>query len=118
MRPYFNNLVLSVSGSLFYNYKGHFSIVLFALVDANYQFLFVDVGQPGSVSDASVWQESQLKQALETGSLNLPPPKLDIAYHFLGDDIFPLTTTLMKPFARGQCHKTFFVRNLRTFIIS
>ena len=44
------------SGSLFYNYKGKFSIILFALVDANYRFMFVEVGKPGSINDASVWQ--------------------------------------------------------------
>lgn len=32
------------SGSLFYNYKGYFSIVLMAVVNANYEFIFIDVG--------------------------------------------------------------------------
>ena len=31
-------------------------MVLFALVDADYNFMFIEVGQPGSVNDASVWQ--------------------------------------------------------------
>jgi hypothetical protein len=37
---------------------------------------------------------------LDSGALNLPPPKDGIHYHFIGDDIFPLTTSLMKPFCR------------------
>ena len=90
-----------LSGSLFYNYKGHFSVVLFALVDANYQFMFVDIGKPGSFSDAKIWQDSKLKQALDCGALDLPDPVGDIHYHFIGDDIFPLTTSLMKPFSRA-----------------
>jgi hypothetical protein len=32
------------SGSLFYNYKHFFSILLLALVDTNYCFIAVDVG--------------------------------------------------------------------------
>ena len=39
----------SNSGTNNRNYKGQFSFVLFALVDANYQFMFVDIGQPGTV---------------------------------------------------------------------
>ena len=35
-------------GSLYYNYKGFHSLVMLALVDADYKFLFVDVGANGS----------------------------------------------------------------------
>lgn len=33
-----------ISGSLFYNYKNFFSIVLLAIVDAKYNFIYIDVG--------------------------------------------------------------------------
>ena len=80
-------MLFLIAGSLFYNYKGKFSIVLFALVDANYKFLFVDVGQPGSANDARIWQESRLKKALDSGALNLPPSRSGVNYHFIGESL-------------------------------
>ncbi|KAJ8967749.1 hypothetical protein NQ314_002628 [Rhamnusium bicolor] len=43
------------TGSEFYNYKHTFGIILFALVDANYCFTYIDVGTNGRVNDARVF---------------------------------------------------------------
>lgn len=37
----------SNAGSMFYNYKGFHSIIMMALVDADYKFLYVDIGANG-----------------------------------------------------------------------
>jgi hypothetical protein len=42
------------SGSYYSNYKGKFSIVLFAIVNANYEFIMVHTGTNGKVSDGGV----------------------------------------------------------------
>ena len=48
----------SNSGSEFYNYKGFFSIVLLAIVDYKYKFIFADVGCQGKISDGGVYPNS------------------------------------------------------------
>jgi hypothetical protein len=60
------------SGSNFYNYKNFFSNVLFAIVDADYKFLYVDVGRNGRISDGGIFANSPIYQKLESGHLKIP----------------------------------------------
>ena len=63
------------SSSEYFNYKGYFSLVLLALVDAYYKFLWANVGASGSSSDAQIFNRSKLKRRIESGTLGLPPPE-------------------------------------------
>ncbi len=94
------------SGSLFYNYKGFYSIILLALVDADYKFLWVDVRQHGSSSDAQIFNQCELKEAIEDRMIGFSPtdplPDDDrlMPYFIIGDNAFALKTWLMKPFSK------------------
>ena len=82
-------------GSLYHNYKGFHSIVLLALVDGDYKFLWVDMGAVESSSDAQVFKHSDLRHIIEDGSiffresesLGIGRPKVN--FFILGDDAFP-----------------------------
>ena len=93
------------SGSLYYNYKGFFSIILLGVVDGDYKFLWVDVGANGSTSDCAVFNNSAFKEALEDGTLGQPPygilpgDNVRIPYFLIGDDAFPMRKWLMKPYS-------------------
>ncbi|XP_072161378.1 uncharacterized protein [Bemisia tabaci] len=92
------------SGSDFFNYKDFFSIVLFALVDADFNFMYVDIGSEGRISDGGVYNHSKLRGKIRDGSLNFPadsalPGRTKyVPYVFLTDDAFALTPRTMKPY--------------------
>lgn len=43
------------SGSLYYNYKNFFSILLIGICDASYKFLYVDISAYGKSSDSTIF---------------------------------------------------------------
>lgn len=94
------------SGSLYYNYKDFFSMVLFALVDSIYKFIAIDVGSFGREGDAGIFLKTKLgndirNQLFDTPTSKVLPGTDSIAPHvFLGDEAFPLLNNLLKPYAR------------------
>ena len=93
-------------GSLYHNYKGFHSIVLLALVDADYMFLWVDLWAAGSSSDAQIFKHSDLRHKIKNGTIGFPESESLVddgpkVHHFiLRDDAFPLKLWLMKPYSR------------------
>lgn len=92
------------SGSQYFNYKQFFSIVLFAVTDARYNFLYVHAGVQGRISDGGVFRHTAFGKALLSQNLNIPPPEslpgrvMLTPYVFLADDAFPLTENICKPY--------------------
>lgn len=96
------------SGSLYFNYKKDFSIVLMALVDADCKFIVVDVGAHGKNSDGAIFRESKLGKSLVSNTLNIPSPRalpntnVVLPHVVVGDEAFPLHTNIMRPFPGSQ----------------
>lgn len=88
------------SGSLYFNYKGWFSVVLLAVCDAHCRFTLIEVGAEGRQSDSGVFSMSEFGQALEEGGLVIPrrPDHGGLPFYFVADEAFPLKTWLMRPF--------------------
>lgn len=92
-----------MSGSLFYNYKNLFSIVLLAIVDANYKFIYVDVGAFKKGSNSTIFERTSFNKKLENIELNIPmsqplPGTIgpNILYTFIGDEAFSLPLDIMR----------------------
>ena len=90
------------------NYKGFFSVILMALVDADYRFIHVTVGAQGRLGDASVFKDGELCHKLSTNKMKFPVDKRlpndahgeKFPYMILADDAFPLKRNIMKPYNR------------------
>lgn len=68
------------------------------------EFIYVDVGTNGRVSDGGVWANSTLYARLQGGTVGLPEDEQLFGSHrtlpfvFVGDDSFPLKRYFMKPY--------------------
>lgn len=92
------------SGSEFFNYKHNFSIILLALADSDYNFLFADIGTHGRMSDGGVFNDSLLYERIHGNddnfpeSVPLPGRNMPVPYVFVSDAAFALSRRVMKPY--------------------
>ena len=90
-----------------FNYKHSFSIVLLAIVDADYKFLYVHIGCNGQISDGGVLKNCNIYRALEEKRLNvfaptlLPGTQTLCPYVIVAYDAFPLKENVMKPYSQS-----------------
>lgn len=109
-----------LSGSLNFNYKHFFSIVLLAICDANYKFIAINVGADGKEADSTVFKDSKFYSALENEELDIPVPSpltptsnMPMPYVLVGDEGFALTKHVMRPYAGYNLSVTKRVFNYR-----
>lgn len=79
-----------------------------ALVSADYKFIVIDVGSYGKNSDGAIFASSALGKLLRAGELQLPPDKklpgtnIVLPHIIVGDEAFPLSKHLMRPYPGSQ----------------
>lgn len=93
------------SGSNYFNYKGGFSIVLMAVVDANYKYVMIDVGSYGKNSDGGIFANCSFGKAwLNNYNLDLPESEplpftnINVPLVLVADEAFPLRNNILRPF--------------------
>lgn len=92
------------SGSMFFNYKKYFSVVLQGVADANYKLISIDVGGFGKQSDGGTFYCSDFYKLLTTKKIEIPEPSelpgtnVKAPYVLIADEAYPLLDFVLKPF--------------------
>nr|XP_036226946.1 uncharacterized protein LOC118682390 [Bactrocera oleae] len=95
----------------YYNYKGWYSTVLLALVDAKYRFIYINVGSPGRCNDSQIYEKSSLKREMQNCPLLIEMSReisgVDVPIFIIGDSAFQFSKQIMKPypFSVNQNHR-------------
>lgn len=63
--------------------------------DAEYDFIYVNIGANGRAGGAAIWNECSFREALEQNTLNLFADLVCVE-----DEAFPLKTYLLKPYSK------------------
>ncbi|KAJ8041359.1 Protein ALP1-like [Holothuria leucospilota] len=92
-----------------------------ALVDANLQFICIDVGTYGRNNDGGVFANSNLGKGMATNRLNLPDNSTlpegerlwNVPYVFVGDQAFPLQKHILHPYPGRGCPHDEQIFNMR-----
>ena len=107
------------SGSSHYNYKNYFSIILLAICDSDYKFIFCDIGCYGRHSDSTIFEESVFYTKLQENSLNIPKPTpitsdgIALPFVFVGDEAFSLSQNLLRPYPGKKLTENMRIFNYR-----
>ena len=89
----------------YHNFKNFYSVVLMAMVDSHYRFIWGSYGYPGNSHDSIIFQSTDLWSKIQKGNY-LPQiakkvGSQDVPPLVVGDSAFPFTSWLMKPFTNA-----------------
>lgn len=107
------------TGSQHFNYKHYFSIVLLAIVDSNYKFVYVDIGSFGKDSDSTIFKNSTFWNLLQKNELNIPEScpilntSINADYVFVEDEAFGLSQHVLRPYGGRNLTKNKRIFNYR-----
>ncbi|KAL1468251.1 hypothetical protein MTO96_025559 [Rhipicephalus appendiculatus] len=88
----------------YYNYKGLYSTILLAVADLRYKFMYTNVGSPGRMHDAAVFERSRLPKCWKNDLFKIEVKQMQgapVGPVLFADQAFPLQPHLMKPYARA-----------------
>jgi len=88
----------------FHNFKNFYCIVLMAMVDSKYRFVWGSCGFPGNSHNAIILKSTNVWDALQNGLLpNIAKVvgEVSIPPLIVGDSAFPLQSWLMKPYTNA-----------------
>ena len=93
------------SAKEFHNFKNFYSVVLMALSDLAYRFIWASVGYPGNNHDAIILQSTDLFAKISEGrvlpSVGKSIEGEEIPFMILDDAAFPHLPWLQKPFTNA-----------------
>lgn len=97
--------IINPLGSMYFNYKGYSSVVLMAVADSNYRFVYVDIGSYGKDCDSNIFKKSSLWEIIKNEKIELPEERClsgttnpKMSYFLVGDEAFGLHKHLLRPY--------------------
>ncbi|KAJ8879494.1 hypothetical protein PR048_020102 [Dryococelus australis] len=97
-------IIVFCTGNDSSNSQYYISVVLLAVADANYTFMYIDLGAIGKAADSTIFQDSTFGKALHVGSLNIPYPGTvtnalgPLSNVFVADKAFGISVNVMRPY--------------------
>ncbi|KAH6935631.1 hypothetical protein HPB50_007094 [Hyalomma asiaticum] len=87
-----------------FNHQGWCSVILLGVVDHHYKFMYMNVGSPGRIHDATVFERSRLPAVMSGDLFKMQCQVIEgVGPVVVASQAFPLQPHLMKPFSARAC---------------